>query len=324
MSGAVFALAGKSSNKNTSHEGCDAAARGPRAVSPRIGSVGTVDTSQTVRFLEWPEAATLGVAVAVTTRHGGVSEGVHESLNLGLHVGDDPERGHRQTGTRRPCLRGRLGEPVVFAEQVHGASSDRRGPRRARPGHVADGRCHLLHGHPGHDRSRYDVGHSRRRLRPHGPARPRGTRAGRDPRRMARDSVPRPAAGHLTQWRRWGPSPSASSPSSARCAPGALRGGRSRLRRPRPRPSPRTNCRRGGSAGRGRALAGRPDGGESPATACWPESLPPTFSTAASRPPTTTTSAIGRHAHVDGLPSSPGSRSPPSADDPVVTTRPVA
>ena len=32
-----------------------------------------------------------GVAHAISTRHGGVSRGAFESLNLGLHVGDDPE-----------------------------------------------------------------------------------------------------------------------------------------------------------------------------------------------------------------------------------------
>ncbi len=37
-------------------------------VSPRIGSVYTVETSQTVRFLEWPEAATLGVARGASRR----------------------------------------------------------------------------------------------------------------------------------------------------------------------------------------------------------------------------------------------------------------
>ena len=60
-----------------------------------------------MRFLEWPESAALGVAVAVTTRHGGVSDGPHESLNLGLHVGDDPDRVIEQPETCRPRLRGR-------------------------------------------------------------------------------------------------------------------------------------------------------------------------------------------------------------------------
>ena len=32
-----------------------------------------------------------GVTAVVSTRHGGVSTGPYDSLNLGGHVGDDPE-----------------------------------------------------------------------------------------------------------------------------------------------------------------------------------------------------------------------------------------
>jgi len=87
-----------------------------------LGSVAwtPVDPSQNVRLLEWPESATLGVAVAVTTRHGGVSEGVHESLNLGLHVGDDHERVITNRERAAHAFGVELGT-VVFAEQVHGA-----------------------------------------------------------------------------------------------------------------------------------------------------------------------------------------------------------
>ena len=51
-----------------------------------------LEAQPAVRFLDWPESVALGAVVAVTTRHGGVSEGAHSSLNLALHVGDDPER----------------------------------------------------------------------------------------------------------------------------------------------------------------------------------------------------------------------------------------
>jgi polyphenol oxidase len=78
-----------------------------------------VDNSQSVRFLEWPEAGPLGVAVAVTTRNGGVSEGVHESLNLGLHVGDDPRHVIENRRRAANAFGVELGN-VVFAEQVHG------------------------------------------------------------------------------------------------------------------------------------------------------------------------------------------------------------
>jgi YfiH family protein len=86
---------------------------------------------------QWPEAAALGAAVAVTTRHGGVSVGPYASLNLGLHVGDDPER-VMANRTRAAHAFGADLDALVFAEQVHGTTttvvgrSDRgRGTRRA-------------------------------------------------------------------------------------------------------------------------------------------------------------------------------------------------
>jgi YfiH family protein len=70
----------------------------------------------------WPEAADLGAAVAVTTRHGGVSTGPYSSLNLGLHVGDDADRVmvNRERAARSF---GVALESLVFAEQVHGAGA---------------------------------------------------------------------------------------------------------------------------------------------------------------------------------------------------------
>jgi YfiH family protein len=69
----------------------------------------------------WSGAEELGASVAVTTRDGGVSTGPYRSLNLGLHVGDDPgsvvENRRRAAGS----FGARLDE-VVFAEQVHGAA----------------------------------------------------------------------------------------------------------------------------------------------------------------------------------------------------------
>lgn len=75
-----------------------------------------------VALLEWPQTSELGVAVAVTKRHGGVSEGPFTSLNLGLHVGDDPAR----VVANRELAAGAFGvdlESMIFAEQVHGADS---------------------------------------------------------------------------------------------------------------------------------------------------------------------------------------------------------
>jgi polyphenol oxidase len=54
-------------------------------------------------------------------RHGGVSTGPYASLNLGDHVGDDPEA----VNQNRRILSGRLGIPVdrvVWMRQVHGAN----------------------------------------------------------------------------------------------------------------------------------------------------------------------------------------------------------
>ncbi len=79
-----------------------------------------MDTELSVSLLEWPEAAALGADVAVTTRHGGVSDGPFGSLNLGLHVGDDPHR----VITNRERAAHAFGvdlDAVVFAQQVHGA-----------------------------------------------------------------------------------------------------------------------------------------------------------------------------------------------------------
>lgn len=41
--------------------------------------------------LRWPLLDDAGVEALVTTRHGGVSAPPYDSLNLGLHVGDDPD-----------------------------------------------------------------------------------------------------------------------------------------------------------------------------------------------------------------------------------------
>jgi len=71
-------------------------------------------------LLEWPESEGLGAAIAVTTRHGGVSESPYGSLNLGLHVGDDPDR----VITNRERAARAFGvdlQTVIFAQQVHGA-----------------------------------------------------------------------------------------------------------------------------------------------------------------------------------------------------------
>ncbi|HEY1829456.1 MAG TPA: polyphenol oxidase family protein [Acidimicrobiales bacterium] len=60
-----------------------------------------------------------GALVAVTTRHGGVSTGPYDSLNLGLHVNDEDERVIENR--RRACQSfGSTLDDTVFAQQVHG------------------------------------------------------------------------------------------------------------------------------------------------------------------------------------------------------------
>ncbi|HWF15233.1 MAG TPA: polyphenol oxidase family protein [Acidimicrobiales bacterium] len=73
-----------------------------------------------VPLLRWADAGDMGAEVAVTTRHGGVSRPPYDSLNLGLHVGDDPS----DVAANRTRAAGAFGVALarlVFARQVHGA-----------------------------------------------------------------------------------------------------------------------------------------------------------------------------------------------------------
>lgn len=68
--------------------------------------------------LTWPVFDGLPVDAVVTTRRGGVSTGSYESLNLGLHVGDDPAA----VLANREHLAAALGaslDDFVFCEQAH-------------------------------------------------------------------------------------------------------------------------------------------------------------------------------------------------------------
>jgi len=67
-------------------------------------------------FLE--SALSPGVRAVMSTRRGGVSEGVYESLNLSTSVGDDPER--VAENRRRLLESARLASPARV-RQVHGA-----------------------------------------------------------------------------------------------------------------------------------------------------------------------------------------------------------
>jgi len=63
---------------------------------------------------DWP--APSGVGCLVTTRRGGVSQGVFSSLNLGNHVGDNPEA----VAANRKIVEQRIGGLPVWLNQVHG------------------------------------------------------------------------------------------------------------------------------------------------------------------------------------------------------------
>ncbi len=67
-------------------------------------------------FPEWPAPA--AIKTAITTRHGGVSEGDFASLNLAAHVGDDPQA--VQENRRRLAGALDLIQPFGWMSQVHG------------------------------------------------------------------------------------------------------------------------------------------------------------------------------------------------------------
>ena len=88
---------------------------GQRAVSGGVGAALPADWL----VPKWPAPA--GVQALCTTRAGGVSQGPYASMNLGTHVGDDPQA----VQTNRARLQSALGQSTpgarpVFLSQVHG------------------------------------------------------------------------------------------------------------------------------------------------------------------------------------------------------------
>jgi hypothetical protein len=65
---------------------------------------------------DWPPS--LGVRVVSTLRSGGVSTGPHATLNLAMHVGDDPQ--HVAENRRRLVAELSLPHEPLWLEQVHG------------------------------------------------------------------------------------------------------------------------------------------------------------------------------------------------------------
>jgi YfiH family protein len=81
---------------------------------------------------DWPAPAS--VRACCSTRSGGISEGRYASLNLGLHVGDDPAHVH----ANRSRLQAQMGVRAVFLDQVHGTDMLQLDPQAA-DGTAADG-----------------------------------------------------------------------------------------------------------------------------------------------------------------------------------------
>jgi polyphenol oxidase len=77
-----------------------------------------------LKVLWFEELAAHGVDVVVTTRHGGVSVPPYDSLNLGDHVGDDPDA-VRENRRRLAVAMGVEPDGLAIARQVHGTTSVR-------------------------------------------------------------------------------------------------------------------------------------------------------------------------------------------------------
>jgi len=91
-----------------------------------------------VPLVRWDEAPDHGATVAVTTRHGGLSVAPYDTLNLGLHVGDQPGAvvGNR---ARAAAAFGVGLDTLVFARQVHGAAAALVGPDERGRGATSEG-----------------------------------------------------------------------------------------------------------------------------------------------------------------------------------------
>ncbi len=87
-------------------------------------------TAGEVQVLVWPWLAELGVDAVVTTRECGVSTGTYRSLNLGMHVGDDPAA-VAENRRRAASALGAGVDDLVFASQVHGTRATVVGQREA-------------------------------------------------------------------------------------------------------------------------------------------------------------------------------------------------
>ncbi|MEQ8200834.1 MAG: peptidoglycan editing factor PgeF [Syntrophomonadaceae bacterium] len=72
-----------------------------------------------IKYITVPGWEAEGVLLAFSTRGGGVSQGIYESLNLGLHVGDQEEL-VLENRRRLAAVFGTQLDSMVCCEQVHG------------------------------------------------------------------------------------------------------------------------------------------------------------------------------------------------------------
>lgn len=73
------------------------------------------DNGQAFFHADWPAPA--AVKTLLTTRRGGVSQKPFDTLNLGGHVGDDPEA----VAANRAWVEKQVGKPVIYLNQIHSA-----------------------------------------------------------------------------------------------------------------------------------------------------------------------------------------------------------
>lgn len=76
-------------------------------------TLGIAAQEQNFLQADWPAPA--NVKTLITTRNGGVSEGVFQSLNVGGHVGDRPE----YVARNREIVQQQTGLPVAYLNQTH-------------------------------------------------------------------------------------------------------------------------------------------------------------------------------------------------------------
>jgi YfiH family protein len=91
-------------------------------VSPPARAPYRLERAGDLPVLRFGALEAAGVDAVVTTRHGGVSDGPFRSLNLGLHVGDDPAA-VAENRRRAAAAVGALPGDLVLCDQVHGCTA---------------------------------------------------------------------------------------------------------------------------------------------------------------------------------------------------------